>query len=410
MAITGTQKISGSEIIRYGVLILLALGLSTLPTHEVSDKFLGAAAIFLIVGTFVLNANNKSETSSIILLSRVVLPFFLWISASCLLLGGGLGEIDNYSRWLLSLLVIFLLFKFVLVDLRQATRFFVGTSMLVSVFSFTVAITQYFILNSPEYGGRAFGNTNPLPFSEMVLTSAGIVALSIWFSKIPKRTLLFGFWICLTIFVTVLTGTRGTYIAIFPLLISLIVFSWLKKETGIKLLTLASLFLLATLVLAFNPRTNSAMEQLSASSAGEYVGSVGIRLEMWENALVLIQERPIIGHGVQDLSIIASRHPDITNWTYDHLHNQFLDIWVKAGAIGFVLLLIIHFWPMIRGLKLVISEEKPMVGFVAIWISGSFMTYGLTQTYMAHSNTSLFFSFFLIFSFGLLQKTSSGEN
>lgn len=74
------------------------------------------------------------------------------------------------------------------------------------------------------------------------------------------------------------------------------------------------------------------------------------RTPLWNLALVAINDRPRIGHGIERLSIFAQK------FNLNTCHNNYLWVMYRTGIIGFVLLLIILF-----NVALKLSKEKNRV-------------------------------------------------
>ena len=72
-----------------------------------------------------------------------------------------------------------------------------------------------------------------------------------------------------------------------------------------------------------------------------YATSIGLRLEFWQKSLRFISEAPVIGHGtgsMRGLFELAATNHEPPDRVIANLHNQTLNVAVKWGLVGVVLL------------------------------------------------------------------------
>lgn len=91
-----------------------------------------------------------------------------------------------------------------------------------------------------------------------------------------------------------------------------------------------------------------------------------IRYEIWDNAVQVIKEHPVLGVGVGDrideLNYYHSSHY-ATDWNNFNPHNQFLDSWVAAGLPGILLTMAIYILPAIYALR-----KRPAMKILAAFV------------------------------------------
>ena len=80
---------------------------------------------------------------------------------------------------------------------------------------------------------------------------------------------------------------------------------------------------------------------------------------------------------------------------HDHAHNDFIDVWVKAGAFT-VLALIYFFFIHLRVLTKYRREKGDFFSLVAIVLLLSQIGFMMTQSQFAHHQPTLFFLLLLI--------------
>jgi O-antigen ligase len=145
---------------------------------------------------------------------------------------------------------------------------------------------------------------------------------------------------------------RSGYVVLFSLLLLLAgqQFAWKGLLAGL----LISIFLCGSLLFLpanFKERFNLAQNEITEYKHGSFDTSVGLRLEFYHNSLKLLKKHPWIGTGTgsfaQDYLMLAQDKQFATK----NPHNEYLNIAVQFGLLGFVILLgmfIVHAWTSFR--------------------------------------------------------------
>ena len=138
--------------------------------------------------------------------------------------------------------------------------------------------------------------------------------------------------------------------------------------------------------------------------------SVGARFDMWKSALLMAQEKPLLGWGVQGVSEkrkqqfeqgLISEYASIFN----HAHNQYFDDLSKRGIVGLLALIgvfLVPFCVFWRDLKSANAELK-LAGLLGVVHILSVMFYGLSQGFFSHNSGNIFY-FFLVIVFYAFTK------
>lgn len=217
------------------------------------------------------------------------------------------------------------------------------------------------------------------------------------------------------LYCVVLSGSRGTLIAIVPILIFLLWWSWRRDDwrrvrswRRLLLFPVILLFLGAVLVsygqfvdrgwLAAS-QTNDYFERGDAST------SIGLRLEMWRSTWIVAREHPLLGIGERQLQkylkykIAAGElNPDVA--IMRNSHSDYLTALQSRGVPGLILQLLIYALPMaifIRGLAVTRGEHR-FASLGGVLTTIGYATYSLTQTPLYYGLTLIFY----IVSIGLL--------
>lgn len=120
-------------------------------------------------------------------------------------------------------------------------------------------------------------------------------------------------------------------------------------------------------------------------------GSTGIRIQVWTQGLELIQEKPILGYGTGDVKdeLIAKYEKSGMCSAYDkelNAHNQFIQIAISIGLLGFLLFLFVLYKAIENGIK---QRNLFILTFVIL-----FITYAFTESVLENQAGTIFFALF----------------
>lgn len=164
------------------------------------------------------------------------------------------------------------------------------------------------------------------------------------------------FYIPLSVFTIILTGSRTSLIAILPFAIFMIGTQRISFER--KLLISVAVILCAAVALPLIPQSVIARLSTIGMSIGQ--GDLGGRVNLWMEGIAELAQHPIlgIGGGAIDTTIGAA------------VHNTFLSIAVETGFIGFVLFLAI-LGTVINALAKMSRLESPLwLAILFTWAIG----------------------------------------
>jgi len=259
-------------------------------------------------------------------------------------------------------------------------------------------------------GARASGVTNAIPFSEMLLTSVGVVAIALAARVDPQRRgpalALLALVVGLGLFAVFLTGTRGTLLA-FLLLLPLMMVALTGRiaplpAAAFTILALASMLLAGSILFQRDPEMVTMLSDFfdGAGLDAYRADSVGIRLQMWVVALDMIRDAPLLGQGIDSYPAVLHRTElgvpaDSVLFRYGNVHNQYLDMAMKMGLVGAFLFFAPLVVALVAGLRLALDGERRVWGLTILWVGGSYAIYALTQTFYGHASTTLHFGVYL---------------
>ncbi|STO54466.1 Putative lipooligosaccharide biosynthesis protein [Canicola haemoglobinophilus] len=359
--------------------------------------------LFKKKGKFNLDSNDKPFIMAF-------LGYFMTFVLSAVIHDGGLKEIDNPSRILLFLTLIFLFQHFSL-----NIKLILHILPISSAFLGILAVYQKFYLNlSLPFPGHMHIQAGDIA----VTIAAFSFAISIHFlsKKNYKLTALYLVCSFLGILASILTTARGGWVGLPFVLASIILFyrqSFNKKLLFLFLVILAS----AITIIGINSKTGVIKRYEDAKSdivryidKKEKNSSLGARFDMWENAWLGIKEKPIFGWGNKGYRELKQSQQiagtlAITTLKFNDAHNQYLDTAVKRGIIGLIGLLMVILIPFKYFLQNVKNEDEEIkcVAVLGCTLVISHLFFFLSQTFFGHTSGTTFY-FFLSTLFYLMLK------
>lgn len=336
------------------------------------------------------------------------------------------GTIEYAGRFLLGLFNGYFFFHLFGGDRRSLFRFVT----LIAGAHLTIAV-GYTLYYGFDFGTRSIlglrpgGNTNPIPYALLFISSAGIVALALTDRIHAERKLLMIACLAIALAATLLggavNGSRGPLITIPLLLILVAALLWLRagKAWSFAFVSVVLVAFLAAAAVVFQREP-----QVLLTTWGYLTGDAAIvrglggsteRYDLWIAAMRLIPEQPIWGFGFSSMPEILN-HPaafvpsDSPIHVYGHIHNEYLDILLKAGIVGAVL----FYAPMLLSLGIawrkLMDPELQACAIVIVWIVGAQLIYGMTSVMFSHASTTHQFGVYLgMLLFSLLGSCNSGS-
>lgn len=354
---------------------------------------------------------DLSKNDKLIICSYVFYFFIFFISL--FIHHGNIRELDNPSRALVFVPILILLLQNRLA--LQTLVYFIPVGAIVAG---SIAIYDRFILQTE------------LAFSSRILhiqggdiaMSLGIFSLILGFysleQKKAKTSLLCGIAVIFGIVGSLLSGARGGWIGL-PFFIILSLWFYRHHLSKKFLISVISIFILTgisvtqTSKMRVMERFNQAKYDITAYLSGENTStSIGARFDMWKGAVLMVQEKPILGWGVkgyQEKRAQQVAEGTISKYagTFKHAHNQYLDVLTKYGLLGLLALLGIFILPLrvfIQGLKTASDSTVKVIAILGIMHIISVMSYCLSQGFLSHNSGNIFY-FFLVTIFYAMMRT-----
>ncbi|MBM9602672.1 O-antigen ligase family protein [Desulfopila inferna] len=160
--------------------------------------------------------------------------------------------------------------------------------------------------------------------------------------------------------------------------------SVLQQFVGLFLLTLL-LSIIYTTSDNFSSRSNIALKEIQNYHYGETRTSLGMRFDWWVNSIILIKQKPLLGHGTGSFEEVHDELiADTAIQGTDNPHNEYLFIGVQLGIIGLATFLLIFLAQIKYSFKLEKPDKRFVQGVVVAMAVGCLMNSFLFDSHQGH--------------------------
>lgn len=217
-----------------------------------------------------------------------------------------------------------------------------------------------------------------------------------WFSSQREMKYIAIFFIILFIVSIFLCSSKLGIIGFF-IILPILFFTKNRKLFKFKYLALAVLVFISGFIISSKlfPESFSRLKALKTFNSNHIdktsKESVAVRLLIWQQALKLIAQAPIVGYGVGDVNdqLYESYKNQGLEGAYEHklnAHNQYLQTSIGLGLIGFILL----FYYTIGQMVVSLIKAKYLLFIFSLLVTLNFLVESMLQT----AAGVLFFVFF----------------
>lgn len=275
---------------------------------------------------------------------------------------------------------------------------------------------------------RAEGHTHPIQFGNLSMLSAFFCLAGLgWAAQLSQKAQRQRWFILLImgalcgLFGSLLSGSRGGWIGVPFVLLALAkayhsFFSLRLKVTACAIAILAAISLYYTPAFNIQPRVHAALHDIEQYQQGNSATSLGARFEMWQAALLLVKERPLLGWGKDQMqaSMQALADQGLVDpiiGEFNHAHNEILDTLAKRGLIGLLALAALYLIPL-RLFSRYISHPNLSTRSLAtagLILPIAYIDFGLSQTFLAHNSGIMVYAFWLLVFWGCMRNTLSAH-
>lgn len=401
------------------------VGMALLGTHSYAGYFYLTSILLGTPAFFVMRPWETDYSGTILIYLTFYISFVLLCVVHVFFWDASAGTIEYAARFVIGFLNGFFFFTLFGGNRTVLFRFvFLVAGAHATVAIFYTLHAGFDFVSLARSGPRVGGNTNPIPYSMLFLTSAGIVALMLTNCVRPNRKYFLIGAISLVLGGSLLAGmvsdSRGTLITLPLLLVLIAAILWRRVGMAWSIGVFAA-FLVVMLVGTATAFQRDPMMwaytwdlligQFDSDGA---TGSVGIRYQLWHLAAQLIPEAPLLGHGFSSVPEVL-RHealnvpPGSILFQFNHVHNEYLDILLKAGIVGAIL----YFGPMMIALwaawRILRKERLDTAAFAVFWVVGAQLIYGMTSVTFAHASTTLQLGVYLGMLINVVQPSAQSS-
>lgn len=273
---------------------------------------------------------------------------------------------------------------------------------------------------------RPGGLINPITFGDLALLLAllSLVAV-IDLRHAGKRIVLPALGALAGLLASLMTGTRGGLLALLPAAVVFLLPSRTNHGSRVRAVIVASFAVVAIAyfvpALGLQDRMAEGLADVRAwEDGGSKVTNVGIRLELWKGAAMLIQDHPLFGIEPNLMhkylgSYVEQGRLDPVVLTMPHLHNAILQALATGGIPGLLAWLgmfaapFAYFVRMLRGGGTVAAQFTPALA--GLLVVTSYFCFGLTEVIFWSMKGCLFYALmvFLLVGFCQVAKEEIGK-
>ncbi|MCF8780178.1 O-antigen ligase family protein [Vibrio sp. IRLE0018] len=299
-----------------------------------------------------------------------------------------------------ALFVVFLLIEKSINDYSSSRlrTYFYSLCIIAFIGSFSVKKEKFYsvLLVATIYSLIYVAYNNKIDYihkSQWIVTAStisaitvSIVAISIYELLTQKNNfyckLLLTSIVSFGILASLISETRSGWLSLIITSLLTIILTRKKVIIHLKNNKLASFFIavmsIIIIYVIIDDRVASTLDNLEKISSGEALESIGLRLEMWKSAFIITQGNYLLGLGsdfkkvMLDYANAGEISSAFLTWHPNHLHNEYLDRFVKQGVLG----LSVFFIYISYSIKLA-SESKESMPAVILIVS--LLACGLTD-------------------------------
>jgi len=337
------------------------------------------AVLFWILSGQFLKLPEILKTSPVSLVA--ILLFFLFLIGllySPAELGDGLSNLKKYRELVFFPIVISLLRGKRWAQVSAENGFLAGCIVLMLV-SFGMSLS---LITSDRFGDSlVYHITHSFFMAILIFWSAHRAANS----RQDRYFWLFIAIVALFNITFIAPGRIGMLVLVFlGVLYCIQRFSFKKQMAGFLLLSILSTALYFSSG-NISSRISGAIDEIQTYEQGSSRSSMGMRLDWYNNCLVLFKERPVFGYGTGGFEVA---HDKLIKGTKikptDNPHNEYLFIAVQLGGVGLFLYLLLLLTEILSSLKMEKQNRWILQGVVVSMAIGCLLNSFLYDSLQGH--------------------------
>ncbi|HWL30190.1 MAG TPA: O-antigen ligase family protein [Burkholderiaceae bacterium] len=377
------------------------------------------AALLLLGGLYFL-ARRPS-----LLLSRddraIIYAFFAVFLVSLFAVivhGDGYKTLDQTSRFLFAIPILLLLLKLPPTLPTMWSGVVIGI-----VLSNGIAVWQLHWENED----RASGFLNIIHFGNIGLVFGILCVTGMLWAGTQGRyanrwRAAFVLGVLASIYAVIASGSRGSWLAIPPVLLIFLAAFLTKRNLKHVIGALAALVVTVGVVFSVPETGVEDRYDLAVTEVNKYldekyvfeneqVSSVGARLEIWRTAFINIPQKPLLGWGDAEYQVqlkhqVARGEIDPYMLQMANAHNNYLEVWIYQGLPGLLALLAVYFIPLWLFCKRIRSHD---ITVKALALSGaglvaSYSMFSMSQVILGRNNGVIFYALTLVILWACMRE------
>jgi O-antigen ligase len=247
--------------------------------------------------------------------------------------------------------------------------------------------------------GRGDWPLNAIPFS--TITAVYLIFSIVLFlhcNNLKTKIIIFTI-VLINISSLILSETRGTLLAGFIAIIFILLKTLNFKRINLKIIA-TSIIIISGIFLVLKHPIEQRIEQTAVEyhkiEDGNLTSSIGLRLQLWDSAPILIKNNILLGVGnnIKNEIDYLYKENKISQSLYNlqptHLHNQYLDKIVKNGILGLILFISLLLFPIVVSKETNTLYKQLSLGVVIIFSISS-----LTDVPFNHGQTLFIYLLFI---------------
>lgn len=284
------------------------------------------------------------------------------------------------------------------------------------------ALYQFYVLGYEKVYGTLFF----IYFANLAAVQGALsLCAFFWFLKDKYWSALALLGVVMAATAMVLSGTRGSWIALPPALVIATVlffrlFNW-KKLTAVVVGIAALCVMSYQFVPIVHDRVATAIIEVKNYADGKrdnlILSSSGQRLEMWRAAVREFQEAPLLGLGIEKRSEfrqqLISEGYFVSSDGASSTHSEFFDGIAKRGVIGIIAILLLYLVPLVFFIKQYIASQdyqQRLLCTSGITFVIVFMISGLTERFLYHHVGAMFYGFIMPVMYAMVRQSSPTQS
>jgi len=367
-----------------GICVLLLAVMGTSVRHVSSTMF---TMLFLL--SFVVIKDWRRIYLSLSVVEKIFLLSFLLYTVSGMLAVYNADDIDRYYRLFERYLRFTLIIPVYLLIVRKnisVLNFLYAGAVISGPFLFVIALIHY--IQSPETPAQ--GYYHHIIFGQLAMLNAGIMISLLLVKRLTRQLqmIIIVSMLC-AVATAVMSMARGVWLVLPVYAFIAIYFSVKDRRIQAKyfLLIIVAFILLSIftpLGSLMKERSEEAITEVSRFyTEDQYISSLGTRLAMWDIAIDVWGNNPVLGTGPGDFDdeiiSLQKKGEYVGMDVHNSVHNIYLQALVGSGLVGLSALIFVIIMPLRLFLdKNFIDNEGSLAGIITVL---SFSVFGLSESW-----------------------------